>query len=64
METEILIFDILQKIRRQLMIWRLDLDKTVSEILNTISVLEIRGVVEKISRKSIRSELNLNKLTS
>ncbi|VVA44284.1 DNA-protecting protein DprA [Candidatus Roizmanbacteria bacterium] len=47
METEKLIFDILQKNPQTIDDLAIGLGKTVSEILNTISVMEIGGVVEK-----------------
>ncbi len=46
-ESEKLIFDILQKNPQTIDDLAIELGKTVSEVLNTISVMEIEGAVEK-----------------
>ncbi len=53
-----LIFDILQKNPRTVDDLAIELGKTVSEILNTISVLEIGGIIEKNLEKKYQVKLN------
>ncbi len=57
-EEEILIFDILQKNPQTVDDLAIELDKTISEILNTISILEINGVVEKNQEKKYQIKLH------
>jgi len=56
-ETERLIFDILQKNPQTIDDLAIKLDRTVSEILHTISVMEIDGVVEKNQEKKYQVRL-------
>ena len=56
-ENEKLIFDILQKNPQTIDDLAIELDKTISEILNTISILEINGVVEKNIEKKYQVRL-------
>jgi len=57
-EPEKLIFDILQKNPQTIDDLAIKLSKTVSEILNTISVMEIEGVVEKNQEKKYQIKLH------
>ena len=57
-EEEKLIFDILQKNPQTIDNLAIELDKTISEILNTISILEINGVVEKNQEKKYQIKLH------
>ena len=56
-EIEKLVFDILQKNPETIDDLAIKLGKTVSEVLNTISVLEIGGVVEKNLEKKYQVKL-------
>ncbi|MEK7633288.1 MAG: DNA-processing protein DprA, partial [Patescibacteria group bacterium] len=58
METEKLIFDILQKNPQTVDDLAIELGKTVSEILNTISVMEIGGIIEKNQEKKYQIKLH------
>ncbi|HEX7542734.1 MAG TPA: DNA-processing protein DprA [Patescibacteria group bacterium] len=56
-EPEKLIFDILQKNPQTIDDLAIELGKTVSEVLNIISVMEIKGVVEKNQEKKYQIKL-------
>jgi DNA processing protein len=56
-EPEKLIFDILQKNPQTIDDLTIELGKTVSEVLNTISVMEIGGAVEKNQEKKYQMRL-------
>lgn len=56
-EPEKLIFDILQKNPQTIDDLAIELGKTVSEVLNTISVMEIKDVVEKNQEKKYQIKL-------
>ncbi len=58
MEIEKLIFDILQKNPKTIDDLAIELRKTVSEILNTISVMEIGGILEKNQENKYQIKLN------
>ncbi|EKE14191.1 MAG: hypothetical protein ACD_12C00635G0001, partial [uncultured bacterium] len=51
------IFDILQKNPKTIDDLAIELEKTVSEVLNSISVMEIEGVVEKNMEKKYQIRL-------
>ena len=56
-ENEKLIFDILQKNPKTIDDLAIELGQKVSEVLNTISVMEIKGVVEKNQEKKYQIRL-------
>lgn len=56
-EEEKLIFDILQKNPQTIDDLAIKLGKTVSEVLNTISVMEIGGIIEKNQEKKYQTKL-------
>ena len=53
-----LIFDVLQKNSQTVDDLAIGLSKTVSEVLNAISVMEIEGVVEKNQEKKYQIKLH------